>query len=755
MENTKTIMRDDGGARLQNIILATLAGVFATVVAFLCDIPNLDPSLWTDAAIAEGIYPPRAIFPGVWRLVARGIFAVFGVKFGVGFLAVAGDVVGGVIVALLYLVIRQVLALLIRTWRSYDVWRTRIAPFCAFVAALFFGFSDPFLTLVRFLSSDLLHLLGFVVVVHLALRWFVAGGRWRLFPMVGVMGVLAAETPYAFALPVLFVGAYAAVWHAIVDAVFPQPENLPSPSELPKWRMFFLFLGALGLTAYANILNFVALGGVEANGWGPYDVYFRYASFYWRVFAGSASIVGWVLGLVFGVLPLVIVIFLMPRVVRDDRPMPFNLGVLLFLVGMLALMQSGAFPAARFWTFTKDIVLVRNGFLLAAFACCSMVSFALFLAAFTFECQRTYLDDDAEKPGVALRFLVPALTVVALVLSVRSIPKSVEREMQAVVDEAVAETVRECDGAKFLFTDGHLDAALELCARGQGKELYAFNMMAGSDPWQKAIRTRPFAKDSDDYRNAEMGVPALLRVWAGEKPNGMDGVALQLGFEFWKREQKPLPTVSGLVAREKGFAPGAVDAGVAKAKALAQRILALAPKMDRADPSPALSAAYSAVAWRLARLARLRDDVDLADELDQSNTALKKMLTALEYERLRTFMQLTPREGLEIALKRADFIEARRYAASVLRADEDSPEANFGMGMSELKLGHLKEAERYLSRCLKRRPDEPAVLNNLSIICRKLRKYKEAEDFARRAIKILPDSPEVKQTLEDALKKAP
>ena len=755
MENTKTIMRDDGGARLQNIILAALAGVFATVVAFLCDIPNLDPSLWTDAAIAEGIYPPRAIFPGVWRLVARGIFAVFGVKFGVGFLAVAGDVVGGVIVALLYLVIRQVLALLIRTWRSYDVWRTRIAPFCAFVAALLFGFSDPFLNLVRFLSSDLLHLLGFVVVVHLALRWFVAGGRWRLFPMVGVMGVLAAETPYAFALPVLFVGAYAAVWHAIVDAVFPQPENLPSPSELPKWRMFFLFLGALALTAYANILNFVALGGVEANGWGPYDVYFRYASFYWRVFAGSASIVGWVLGLVFGVLPLVIVIFLMPRVVRDDRPMPFNLGVLLFLVGMLALMQSGAFPAARFWTFTKDIVLVRNGFLLAAFACCSMVSFALFLAAFTFECQRTYLDDDAEKPGVALRFLVPALTVVALALSVRSIPKGVEREMQEIVDEAVAETVRECDGAKFLFTDGHLDAGVELCAKQAGKELYTLNMMSGASTWDQTIRTRAFKEETDDWRNAKIGVPSLLRVWAGEKANGMEGVAIQLGFEFWKRDRRPLPMLSGLVAREKGMTQEAADAGIARAKELSKRILALAPKAEAADPSPSLASAYSAVSWRLARLARIREDSELANDLDGSNTALKRMLQIVDQERMRTFMQLTPREGLQLALRRADFSEARRYAASVLRGDEDDVDANFGMGMSELANNRYADAERYLRRCLKRRPKEPAVLNNLSIICRKQRKHKDALEFAQQAAKILPDSPEIKQTLADALKKAP
>ena len=113
-------------------------------------------------------------------------------------------------------------------------------------------------------------------------------------------------------------------------------------------------------------------------------------------------------------------------------------------------------------------------------------------------------------------------------------------------------------------------------------------------------------------------------------------------------------------------------------------------------------------------------------------------------------MQLTPREGLQLALRRADFVEARHYAAAVLRSDEDDPEANFGMGMSYLREGRMDDDEFYLRRCLKRRPDEPAVLNNLSIICRKARRYDEALEFAQHAIKMLPDSPEVRQTLKDA-----
>ena len=213
--------------------------------------------------------------------------------------------------------------------------------------------------------------------------------------------------------------------------------------------------------------------------------------------------------------------------------------------------------------------------------------------------------------------------------------------------------------------------------------------------------------------------------------------------------------MSGMVARTTGFDEAERKRGIEAANALSERILAISPDVEFADPSPALADALWAVNWRLSRFARYREDSEMADKLDTSNGALTKMLNIMEYERLRTFMQMTPREGLQLALRRADFAEARRYSTSVLRYDEDNPEANFAMGMSALMARRFDEAEMYLKRVLKRRPDEPAVLNNLSIICRKKRRWQEAEDYARRAIKILPDSPEVKQTLSDALKKAP
>ena len=79
--------------------------------------------------------------------------------------------------------------------------------FSAF-AALAFGMSDPFRNIVRTLSPEEVRLAVFLLIVYGSLRWFAAGGRWRLLTVMAAMGFLSSETPVAFLLPVLFAAAY-------------------------------------------------------------------------------------------------------------------------------------------------------------------------------------------------------------------------------------------------------------------------------------------------------------------------------------------------------------------------------------------------------------------------------------------------------------------------------------------------------------------------------------------------------------------
>ena len=748
----------EGDARIgsANRMAAASVALFCLVAMLVWGVPGLDPSMWDEAAVVAGLRPPRTIFPGFWRFIAGWLFPLFGAERAVAALNLLGAGIGAACVYSVFLTIRQILALIVRFEKPYPVWNRLIAPFFAGVAALCFGLSDPFWSVCRVFSPSEIRLVLFLFVIHALLRWFVAGGNWRLFPAFAAMGVLAAETPFAFLLPLIFAFAYVSVWHRVMDGLLPLPENLPEPEDLPKWRMFFLFLGGMAVAVFANASAFVSLGGVEANGWRLEDIYFRYAGGYWHVFWDAATVVGWMLGLSFAVLPFLVALRMSSLVIRDDRQMPFDCGVIVFFVGILATMQCGAFPSACFWTFTKDASLVESGFLLVLFVFCAMTALAIFGAAFAFECQRVYQTAEGEgRSGVLLKGIVPAIAVVLLALVVVHRPKTVETEMQRIVDAALEEIVEECGDAKYLFTDGHLDPAIELVAAARGKKLYALNMMSGDSDWESCIRKRPFRPETDDCRSAEMGIPVLLRIWAGEKKGGLDKAALQLGFEYWKREHKPLPKMSGLLARPNGMSDEEARRGIERARALAERILKVAPQIGLGGVASALYNAFSAVNWRVSRFARLREEDEMADDLDHNNGVLKKMFGLIEQERMRTFMQMTPREGLRIALRRADFSEARRYATIVLSNDGENPEANFAMGMSELARGHHDPAARYLILCLKRRPKEPAVLNNLSIIMRKLKRYEEAEKFARQAIQLLPDSPEVKKTLADALKKAP
>jgi len=428
----------------------------------------------------------------------------------------------------------------------------------------------------------------------------------------------------------------------------------------------------------------------------------------------------------------------------------------LFFSGVLALVQCGLLPYTRLWSFSSGAVEINSDFLECMFMLMTAVTLALASSCFARGCQEAhYFDEDdgsfkvAEPRGPVMRNLVQVVVIVCMLPLVFRVYRPVETELRSIVHDAVVETVRECGDAKFLFTDGRLDSGMELLASMMGSQVKPLNMMSGPSAWEKYIRTRNFEEGSSDRASVEIGVPVLLRVWAGEMTNGMDNAAVQLGFEFWKRARKPLPKCSGFVAREKGLSDAEAERGISAANAIAARIIRVAKEHPHAAVSPALRSAVSAVSWRISRFARMRDDEQLANELDEWNDAVKHLMRLIEYERMRTFMQMTPYEGLRLSLRRADFVEARKYGATVLQIDPEDPEANFGTGMAFLMEEKFKDAEFYLGRTLVRRPDEPAVLNNLSIIFRKTNRLEKALEYVKRAHELAPENEEIARTLKD------
>ena len=280
------------------------------------------------------------------------------------------------------------------------------------------------------------------------------------------------------------------------------------------------------------------------------------------------------------------------------------------------------------------------------------------------------------------------------------------------------------------------------------------------------LRTRG-AADASDREVLESGAADALRTWVRTRPDKAESYAVQIGFELWRRDGRPMPECSGLVARPKGMSAEEAARGAAAGRALAKRLLALygdggPDGSPDAVPDHVLRDAFLFAQWRLAVIARHRanaydgrgetelamEETRIADALDKKNAALARIRDTMAWTNRRRLERMTAQEGLRAGLVRADFARARIFAQQVLAVDPDNPEANFALGMDFFVQRQYARAQAYLERCLERRPNDPAVLNNLAQCRLRQGDPKGALPYAERAQEILPDAPEIKYTVE-------
>ena len=728
--------------------LAAAVSVFAGYTVF--SLQALTPEMSREVAVAAGVRPAVGMFPGLWRYPAS-LLPPTAPAFGL-----VGRLLAAVFTLLLYRFLRLAMLMLHRTSVGTGRLEDFFIPSIAMVCAVMGAFAEPVWRSFALFAPASLTLLLAVSVSCLGLGWIVRGGWWRLCGGFFLMGVFAAETPLGLVFPVAWLVVYALLWSAIRDEAFKPRAGLPPFAALPLWRMFLSFAAGLLIGGSAN-LGYAASHNVAGTlGWSFSYILFHYGQQYLMQIKAASVVTGWVLGVPLCVIPFVVTARLLPVLTDDDRPMPFVLGLVALFCGLIAYFEQGPLRGAWFWTWAGDRDLVGSVSLLGFYSVLSSCSCAVAARIFVADAFNSRRSEFRERGVVrSYRCSMVTLTVVVAALVVFRLPHTNVRKILLFNDNAIKETFRELNGAKFVFTDGSADAELELEAARNGRELYTINLMLDSSGSSEALRLRGLTEEGDIIA-AKTGASALLRVWACDKPNGLDDSALQVGLDLWKREQALTPpSASAFVARTKGLRQQDIDDASRIAGVFAEHIAALAPVADAPDVPPSVRDLFFTLSWRISRFARYRKDAELADRLDSVNSALKRMLRDLEYARLQVFLQLTPKEGLELALRRADFQDAARYAAAVLKIDKEDPRGNFGMGMYFLTSGRIEDAEPYLRRVLIRRPDEPAVLNNLSIVCRKTRRFEEAVDLAKRALELLPGNEDVQRTLADAEAKAP
>ena len=737
-----------------------------------------------DIAIAQGLRPPVAPFPCLWHSLASVVFAAVGPQIGLLVLKVAGLVSLGLTAALSFVLYRGVLPGRFAAWEGrarWTRWIVRGVPLCGMAL---FVLSVPVVRMGCVFSPTMLHLLLFLGAVAALARTSRTSRPRDAYVFAALSGVLAAESPLGWLLPPAFA---AVVAHMACRSA---GEGVPIVNPLVRMVTFRCtvqaFAAAFLLAFGADMAFFLAHDGLSALGLTPSGYAIALLKRPFDIMSSEATPFGWML-MLGAILPMAVVaVACAPSAADEDRFLPLWYGLFFAVAGLSAVLQLSGPAPCRLWAL-GGVPRIGDGLLLALYQfLCGLVAtmaFAVLAAEAFFRspgnlAAMRFADAVEEARGVeavgtfrvvrrVVRRVAFALPCAAVALSVSSLYAPAEREMAAVVEDAVRQTAAEAAGSDAIFTDGALDAAIEVAASCAGRRLVAVSMMPDSSPRAAFLRARA-GRDEEDRELLSVGAAEALRTWVLDKPERATNLAVQVGLELFESLSPGKGIrhvdVGGLVVRTGALPQGSWTEG---AHALAGRILHLYGKCDPDSAGSWVRTPFRFVQWRLARLCERRADAaddrgdisralgenSLADRLDGCNAAYRRIRERRESVGNAGGMLLTPREGLKLGLARADFRLAEPFARRILASEPENPEANFALGMGHFIAGRYACAEHFLALSAAARP-EPAVMNNLAVAQLRQERPYQALTNAIRAVEMFPDIPEIRRTLDQARKAA-
>ena len=800
MENTELLETEVAQTErigLGDLVIVGIIAALTLGIAQFWEFPGLYPGVWSDAAVAAYARPATQVVPGYWTALATLIYSWFGISYGGAMMRLAGHLVLAGVAVCIYAVLREWLAFAMRMRPQLSRRRTFVMRLASALGAAALVAADPVWIAGQCLSETTI-LLGLTLGAIEFFFVFLRKGTVKYAYLCSlVLGILAAETPAGLFLPVLFI-----MVTVFISKVMPDLESpffRPSVLEVSKWHMTFIFLVALLGGVALNCWTYLDHGGIEAVGGSAGDLPLAYLLSYWHRLSTAADPGAWILWIGVCILPFVVATVKFPESADEEQFLSYASGLIFFFCGILVLAQSSSLPALWFWTYFP----VNSQYLLSLglFCCAATLALSMTILGVDALCRdhkrlatqvfgeivdgedgedmprrgvRKDGEDSVSRSTTLLRrFFVIAIPLFVLAVMIPGRIKSTTREMLEIINDLVSEIICEAGDAKYLFTDGNLDSALELEAVRIGSPLKCYSLMGDGGAISTYLRTRGL-EDEEDRFSFRFDTAMGLRTWIRDKPSRLGESAALMGFDLWKRDGKPLPPMGGLISRLAGFPDEAERMrGIKAAHALAERILAVhaRPGGVKACTDPLVRRTFHTVQWRLARMCLYRSEADdvrgLVDEaiaevtmskkLNDCNEIYKDLISAMERRRSLMMQTLTPREGLQLALVRADFTMGKAYAETILGADPDNPDANFAMGMFYLQQRQFSRAERYLLRCLIRKPNEPAVYNNLAMIQIELKRFDAARVNIDKALAIIPDSAAVldtKRALEAAIEAA-
>lgn len=741
------------------------------------------PHLWDEMAVAAQLRPPESAFPGIWRGVLALLYLIFPAGLVEVVLKMMGMAAGTVLSLLVYSILEMALPDVLRV-KMRGVGRGRIVVrLILSIGTVFFMCNEAVWGACQGFGSLTFHLLLAISALWLVLRFFHFDGFPKLYLAMLAWGLLAGDGPVGWAFAAMTVVAtYLKALSNPDDQV--NPIGNPLVRRVVLGKMISIFLGTVVAGLVFNYQLYGALGGVRASAELPTNVVVICLGGYWTSFATALSGTGWFLFCMTVVAPFLVALIPLRRALIEDRFVDLSLVFAYTAVGFVSWSQIAGFRCLWFrdwFPFTA----VKDGFALAVMCLIGVVTLMWTICVF---CKNYHFlsvrhvalaqfQDDAETPqgqeavwelmrqSRYVRFATRALPFILLLSVVPMRGQWTMRRMLDIVDDYIDEVVRESGDAKWLFTDGAMDAGMELRAAAAGHRLLALSVFSGGSKYEIAVRQRE-VEGEEDLHALESGAADAMRYWSNDLPDRLPKIAVQVGIERWQRMQKLKPRVSGVLARF-GEGPGESfeKDGTAAARALGERIIAA---YENANPDGIgdrnVKRLFRHAQWRISYFCRVRADSsagkewgeeqrlddDMMERLDTLNARLAELSKSAGWLSEHHGASLLPREGLRLALERADFKMAKTFAETVLRSAPQDVHANFAIGMYCLMNEQFAKAEAYLLKVLEVRPDDPAVLNNLSVAARKMRHAADAVAYAERAAKAAPDSSEIMRTLYKA-----
>ena len=779
--------------RSRHCLLGWGLGVVVSAISFLTLHHSVvPPEMWEAISVAARLRPPADAFPLLWHHLFSIAVEYLGIANCIALMKFLGCVSLGLAASLSFFLFSGIPHADLTRIAARSRFCRRAIEYSAVVCALLFVFSPPVWLSCRVFTPEMLMLLMSLGIL-LAMKDVVATCRYRSLLVVGIVsGILAAQTPLGFVPPVFCV-----LYFKFKD--WKLPNNTPRPMFANPIvvivgirRMCFTFALFAMAAAIFNFSFFIDNRPNFSDGYllGSLSV----LTGYFLSVKNDISFYGLVIVLAFVVAPLVIALASRQRLCNSDELLPVRYIFFLLACSLFAIFQASGFAVLHFWRWMEGEI--ASEYILCLGLLGVFLTLFIYINSFLFDVyfrshvrilrqvcpqaldernpflSRLFASYKALVKVMRKGFLFLLLVVAAIVLPLRL--SNAAHEASRLVNDIAAATAAECAHVDMLFTDGSMDAPVEVAAALMGNKLKTISMMSKSSAYEIELRTRNETNELRRALLAESGA-AALRAWVFEHDASVTNLAVQLGAELWRNNRHTMPRAGGLVMHTFVHDDKELLDATGKSRLICKRALDICKKYNFGESGyQKLDKYLSFCLWRLSRMCRMRaHEADLgqrredsemetkfADDLEEANPQWQKVRAKTQWLGKDSFMRLnlTPREGLRIGLGRADFNLAKPYAQRILQVDPDNVKAHYALGMWSILNLQYGRAEDHLRKCLKKSPNEPAVLNNLAIVLLRVGRLDEAMEYAGKALKIMPNAKEIRTTIKhirEARKKKP